>query len=80
MVLMKNSLFNATDNYTKEANDLCQEFETAMTPVWDKAIQLGYSPRELSHIFQSTIACLESEVILKAGLAARQKPKIMVGK
>lgn len=48
-------LFDEQHRYTPEANALQGEFEAAIRPVFTRWADMGYSPREISHLLQGAV-------------------------
>lgn len=59
------SLYNEDCRHTDDADSLHYETVNALRSIFDKYLELGYSPREISHIMQSTVYDFELAAVLK---------------
>jgi hypothetical protein len=63
---MSKSLYTKTGSHTLDANALSEETSTAVKDIWAKYLELGYSPREISHVMLSVILEEELYLVMKA--------------
>jgi len=56
--------FDENNKYTEEALYLDTEVSKLLRPVYDKYIEMGYGPREISHIISLANMDTEVETIL----------------
>jgi len=54
------------------ADEVEVAFESTIKPIWDALMDKGYDPREISHHWQSLIAVLEAETVLRQAMALKK--------
>lgn len=59
------SLYDKNFKYTYEASALADEAQNVLDDLFAKYVDLGYSPREISHILQAVIQDLECSEVLR---------------
>jgi hypothetical protein len=62
--MSKKSLYDKNDRYTTTGLALGDEITGAIADIITKYIALGYSAREVSHIAQDAVACIEVSRVL----------------
>lgn len=63
---MNKHLYNNEYRYTPEADSLSREVILVICPIFKKYVEMGYSPREISHIMNGCI--LEEELCSVLGM------------
>lgn len=58
------SLYTEKHRYTDQAIDLTTETSLAVSKIFEKYINLGYSPREIAHLMQQEITDIELNTVL----------------
>ena len=58
------SLFGDDYRYSEYGLELDREAASHLKDLFDKYLNLGYSPREISHIIQGSVRDLELEAVL----------------
>lgn len=58
------SLYTESHRYTDQALILGTETSNALTDLFKKYIDLGYSPREIAHLMQQEITDIELNTVL----------------
>lgn len=61
----KKSLYDKRHRYTREARILEDQVIENLRHLFNKQIEMGYSPREISHVFHASVDVLESEIIME---------------
>ncbi len=59
------SLFDANNKYKVDAQDLDADVSAELQGYFQKYVELGYSPREISHIIMLAVMGLEMEFMLE---------------
>jgi hypothetical protein len=62
-------------NWTDDARALSREVQDALRPILDKYVEMGYSPRDISHIMASDIQSLECYKVVMIGMNRRKAIK-----
>ena len=57
---MKKSLFDENNRYTPNAIAIDGEANAVLTPIFQKYLNMGYSPQEIAHIMSRAV--LENEL------------------
>jgi hypothetical protein len=52
--------------YGEDADSLARETHAALVAIFQKYIEMGYSPREISHIISAEVTDLELDAVLNA--------------
>jgi len=60
---MKNA-YDKNNRFVKDIQDLNHEADTALTILYTKYIEMGYSPRDIAHIISLTNLGLELENVI----------------
>lgn len=58
------SLYDNNFRYTPEADEIATNAFDLLKPLFDKWVNLGYSPREISHLVQGQAFEFELEAVL----------------
>ncbi|MFA5599133.1 MAG: hypothetical protein WDA06_00915 [Phenylobacterium sp.] len=71
------SLFNKYNafSYNTPGGKCEEEFHKLFQPFWEKWTKAGYNPREVSHIIQASVACTESETVLRNAMLLKKEEK-----
>lgn len=62
------SLFDNNFRYTNTAANLDAEANSVIKPIFDRYVDIGYSPREISCILSNMVNDLECEAVLSKGI------------
>jgi hypothetical protein len=62
------SLFDENHKYTDHGKYLDLAADAALKQIFEKFLQLGYSPREISHIIQLKVTEFETQAIVENDL------------
>jgi len=68
------SLFRENHTYTEDAGAVEDMISSQVNETFRTFIELGYSPREISHVMQSLIGVMESEQVLNMRLVKKETP------
>lgn len=60
----KESLYDDDYRYTALADGLDARVRAALQPIFDEYVKFGFSPREISHLIQTTVFEIEHETLL----------------
>jgi hypothetical protein len=58
------TLFDKNNRFSPDCENLDYQIEIALRPIFDQFVNMGYSPREISHVVNLTAMNLEMEEIL----------------
>ena len=58
--------------WTKEAGDADREIVSALQPIFDKFVAMGYSAREIAHLVSNAGIFLETKTLVYAQIKARE--------
>lgn len=60
----KESLYDENHRYTALADGLDARARSALQPIFDEYVKFGFTPREISHLIQTTVFEIEHETLL----------------